>query len=131
MVGLIRQILQQEHEASISPINEYMRHTLKAFAYYIQQAINTSIGKNRVGVDLGEVKQKKKIGIDDENYTIVLRDSGQIQLFDSSGDKVVARPRLIEFLKEKNISVDEAKENTRTLGKKVFDYLAKEKNEQV
>ena len=32
IVGLIQNILRQEQEALISPINEYMRHTLKAFA---------------------------------------------------------------------------------------------------
>jgi len=42
IVNLIQDTLQLEQEAKISPINEYMRHTLKAFTHYIIQTIVSS-----------------------------------------------------------------------------------------
>ena len=124
IVRLIQDILKLEQEAKISPINEYMRHTLKAFTHYIIKTISISDGKNRVGIDIGELKKKEDVQIGDEIYTIVLRDSGQVQLFNQDGDKVTARPLLRKFLKEKGIS-EENSHTTRQFGKKIFDYLEK------
>ena len=122
IVGLIQKILKQEQEALISPINEYMRHTLKAFAHYIIETININDGKNRVGIDIGQLKREETIKIDQENYTITLRDSEQIQLFDKNGDKVIAKPLLKKFLEDNKISIGD-KETTRTLGKKIFKHI--------
>ena len=122
IVGLIQNILRQEQEALISPINEYMRHTLKAFTHYIIETININDGKNRVGIDLGELKRQETIKINQKTFTITLRDSEQIQLFNESGDKVIARPLLIKFLEENNILIGNNK-NTRMLGKMIFKYI--------
>ncbi len=100
IVNLIQNILKLEQEAKISPINEYMRHTLKAFTYYIIKTIDISSGKNRVGEDIGEIKKKKEIQIEKQIYTIILRDSGQIQLFNQDGDKIQARPLLKVFYRK-------------------------------
>jgi len=121
IVNLIQDILKLEQEARISPINEYMRHTLKAFTHYIIQTIVISSGKNQVGVDIGELKKQKELEINGKPYTIVLRDSGQIQLF-HNGDKVVARPLLRSFLEENKIPEGNSR-TTRTFGKQIFDYL--------
>lgn len=125
IVKLIQNILKLEQEATISPINEYMRHTLKAFTYYIIKTIDISSGKNRVGEDIGEIKKKKEIQIEKQIYTIVLRDSGQIQLFNQDGDKVQARPLLRVFLQENNIQEKSNCLSTRCFGKQIFDYLEK------
>lgn len=126
IVKLIQNILKLEQEAKISPINEYMRHTLKAFTHYIIKKINISSGKNRVDVDIGELKSSKEILIKSEAYTIVLRDSTQIQLFNQDGDKVIARPLLRDFLKEHSIQEKHGdRATTRTLGRQIFDYFKK------
>ncbi|WP_428088245.1 hypothetical protein [Candidatus Thioglobus sp.] len=100
-----------------------MRHTLKAFAYYIIKTIDISSGKNRVGEDIGEIKKKKEIQIEKQIYTIILRDSGQIQLFNQDGDKIQARPLLRAFLKENNIQEKNNCLTTRCFGKQIFDYF--------
>ena len=124
IVKLIQDILKLEQEARISPINEYMRHTLKAFTHYIIKTISISDGKNRVGIDIGELKKKEEVQISNNIYTIVLRDSGQVQLFNQDGDKVTARPLLRTFLKENEIP-EENSHTTRQFGKKIFDWLEK------
>ena len=100
-----------------------MRHTLKAFTYYIIKTIDISSGKNRVDEDIGEVKKKKEIQIQNTTYTILLRDSGQIQLFNGDGDKIPARPLLRIFLQENNIEEKNNCLTTRCFGKQIFDYL--------
>lgn len=123
IVNLIQNILKLEQEAKISPINDYMRHTLKAFTYYIIKTIDISSGKNRVGEDIGEIKKKKEIQIKKQTYTIILRDSGQIQLFNQDGDKIQARPLLKKFLLEHGIQEKNNCLTTRCFGKQIFDYL--------
>lgn len=123
VVKLIQNILELEQKAEISPINEYMRHTLKAFTHYIIKTINISNGKNRVGVDIGEVKQSEVISIEGQLYTLILRDSGQIQLLNNDGDKVIARPLLRVFLKENSIQEIDTCHSTRCFGKQIFKYL--------
>lgn len=123
IVNLIQNILSLEQIAKISPINEYMRHTLKAFTHYIIKTIQISNGKNRVGEDIGEVKSKENISINNDNYLLILRDSGQIQLLNSDGDKVQARPLLRTFLSENNIPEKSNCKNTRCFGKQIFEHL--------
>jgi len=124
IVSLIKEILELEQSAQISPINEYMRHTFKAFAYYINQTMNKSSIKNRFG-NIGEIVQEETISIHGASYEIVLRNSGQIQLFDEDSEKVQARPLLKQYIKENNITnkYDDAKGTTRQYGKLIFDYL--------
>lgn len=127
IVKLIQSILDLEQKAQISPINEYMRHTLKAFAYFVNQTIYLSLGKNRVGEDIGEIKYQKHIIINTEQYEIILRNSGQIQLLNGDGEKVQARPLLIKFLEEHRLPVNPKCPTTRCYGKQVFDFLANQK----
>lgn len=119
IVKLIQSILDLEQNAQISPINEYMRHTLKAFAYFVNQTINT----NNSNGNKGEIAGKNGIQINNKEYTIILRDSGQIQLLNEYGDKVPARPLLRKFLEEKNIQENPKCPTTRCYGKQVFDFL--------
>lgn len=123
VVKLIQSILNQEQNAEISPINEYTRHTFKAFAYFVNQTFNKSSLKNRVGEDIGNIKDEKTISIDEQNYIIILRDSGQIQLFDQNGEKVQARPLLRKYLIQNNIEVKDNCQTTRCFGKQIFEFL--------
>lgn len=124
VVNVIQDILKLEQEAKISPINEYTRHTLKAFTYYIIKTIEASSGKNRVGENIGDIVKTREIDIENDSYTIILRNSGQIQLFNQEGDKIPARPLLRIFLQENNIkAIYGDRANTRQIGKQIFDYL--------
>ena len=125
VVKLIQSILDREQKAEISPINEYMRHTFKAFAYFVNQTFDKSSLKNRVGEDIGNIKDEKTINIEGKGYIITLRDSGQIQLLNQDGDKVQARSLLRKYLKENNIEENEKCPTTRCYGKQIFDYLNK------
>lgn len=122
VVGIIQNILSQEQNAEISPINEYMRHTFKAFAYFVNKTLNSSPSKYRYGEDIGEIKKETKLEIDNKIYRLILRDSGQIQLFDENDINVIARPLLKKYL-EINKEEITGTENTRQYGQKVFEIL--------
>ncbi len=122
VVRIIQSILTQEQNAEISPINEYMRHTFKAFSYFVNKTLDTSVNKFRFGENIGEIEKEISLEIDNKLYKLILRDSGQIQLFDENDVKVVARPLLKNYL-EKNKIIITDKKTTRQYGQKIFEIL--------
>ena len=122
VVRIIQSILTQEQNAEISPINEYMRHIFKAFTYFVNKTLDTSVNKFRFGEDIGEIEKEISLEIDNKLYKLILRDSGQIQLFDENDIKVVAKPLLKNYL-EKNKIIITDKKSTRWYGQKVFKIL--------
>ena len=122
VVRIIQSILTQEQNAEISPINEYMRHTFKAFAYFVNKTLDTSVNKFRFGENIGEIEKEISLEIDNKLYKLILRDSGQIQLFDENDIKVVAKPLLKNYLEKNNINITD-KKTTRQYGQKIFEIL--------
>ena len=122
VVKIIQSILIQEQNAEISPINEYMRHTFKAFSYFVNKTLDSSTNKFRFGEDIGEIKKDISLEIDNKLYKLILRDSGQIQLFDENDIKVVAKPLLKKYLEKNKIEITD-KKTTRWYGQKIFEIL--------
>jgi hypothetical protein len=125
ITSIIASVLEQEAKASINPINEYMRHTLKAFIKYSTSVLEPR-STMRTGEDIGEIVEEEIIKLEDgTQYRVVRRDSGQIQVFNlDSGDKEYARNILSKYVDEKKLSIgiDPIANNTRTIGKRFFDW---------
>lgn len=121
IVSTIQSMLELEAKADISPINEYTRHTIKAFIYFIHQTLSPSL-VNRIGMDIGDIKEKEIIKIANEDYLLILRDSGQIQLFNNQNEKIIARPLLRQFIRE-NLGIVDNSKDTRYYGKQIIDYI--------
>jgi len=126
--AILKNILAKEVNVEINPINEYMRHTLKSFIRHsdaIEQ--KNKKGNMRCGQDLGEIIDEVDIKINDITYTILKRDSGQIQIINrETGNKEAARPKLLKFVEENNIELSGAlSQNTRSIGKKCIEWQKK------
>ena len=126
--AILKNILAKEVNVEINPINEYMRHTLKSFIRHsdaIEQ--KKKKGNMRCGQDLGEIIDEVDIKINDITYTILKRDSGQIQIINrETGNKEAARPKLLKFVEENNIELSGAlSQNTRSIGKKCIEWQKK------
>lgn len=128
IVSIIQSMLELEAKADISPINEYTRHTIKAFIYFIHQTLSPSLA-NRVGMDIGDIKQQEIIKIDNEDYLLILRDSGQIQLFNNQDEQIIARPLLRKYIRENLKIHDDISRNTRYYGKQIIDYISTSKRD--
>lgn len=135
IVSLIKSMLNMEAQGKINPINEYMRHTLKAFIRHSSAVVQSNgITSMRTG-DIGEVIEEIIIKLQDgQSYQVVRRDSSQIQVFNSkTGDKEVARRVLARFidencLKNKNgIKIPHQSLNTRQIGQQFFDSYSNSK----
>jgi len=127
ILGLIRELLIKESQSDINPINEYMKHTLKAFVQHVKGATNISDRKKmRTGEDIGDIIQEYTIATNDgKKHKIIQRDSTQIQVYDlDSNDKEIARRIMAQYIDENKIDIDHRKFNTRMIGKKLLDYLA-------
>ena len=123
ILPILRNIMEREMIGDINPINEYMRHTLKAFIRHA--SMTTKIGAPcsvRAGGDIGEVTDEVVITLrNGRSYRVVMRDSTQIQVFDNeTGDKQVARHVLAEFIDENKLPIPHKKLNTRGIGKQFF-----------
>ena len=127
ILAMVREVLNMEAQGQINPINEYMRHTLKAFVQYSSFAVQSKELKTiRRGEDIGqEIKEAIITLKDGTSYRVVLRDSAQIQVFNSkTEDKEVARRILSKFIDEKEINILHRELNTRVIGKRVLEWLS-------
>ncbi len=125
---ILKDILIKEAQVDINPINEYMRHTIKSFVRHslsIEQ--KQARGMRRNGQDLGEIIHEVDIKIKNVHYTILKRDTGQIQVLNSEGNKVPARPLLLSFVNDNNIvltgALSQRCHNTRSIGTKCIRWL--------
>lgn len=132
LVSIIRDILALEIQGAINPINEYMRHTLKAFILHATSITDTQIQKTmRTGEDIGEIIDEATIKTKDgSKYRVIRRDSTQIQVYNhDSGDKEIARHILAKYIDENHIEIEHRRHNTRGIGKKFFEWYKKQKAE--
>jgi len=128
VLSLIRDVLNMEAQGEINPINEYMRHTLKAFVRHSSAVVQPKGVKTmRTGEDIGEIIDEATIKLKDgTSYRVVRRDSTQIQVFNSeTGDKEIARHVLAKFIDENKLKIPHEDLNTRSIGKQFFGWYGK------
>lgn len=125
VVSMIREVLSQEASVKINPINDYIRHTLKAFVMHCVSAADAMQKKAmRVGEDIGEITDEVEIKTRSGRFRVVRRDSTQIQAFNlDEGEKAVARHVIAQYIDENKMGIAHGKYNTRMLGKKFFEQL--------
>jgi len=129
ILHIIRNILDLEVKCEINPINEYMRHTLKGFVNFISDKTSkTATKKMRTGQDIGDIIDEVEIKLNSgKEYVVVRRDSTQIQVFDKdTDDKQIARHIMSEYIDENNIDIPHNRLNTRSIGKKLLEFLESE-----
>ena len=125
IIKILKKILQKESEGEINPINEYTRHTIKAFILFLNATVTSSQDKTyRFGEDIGEIVDSVCVKLDGKNkdYRIVRRDSQQIQVFEDE-EKITAKPLLRKVIKDRNLDIPISGINTRTMGRKVIEEL--------
>lgn len=127
VLSIIKDLLHLEAQGTINPINEYMRHTLKAFIRHTISITDIKRRKTmRTGEDIGEIIDEAVIKTKKGKYRVVKRDSTQIQIYNmDTDDKEIARHVLAQYIDENNIDIDHASHNTRVIGKKFFQWYKK------
>lgn len=128
ILGLIREILKKEIISEINPINEYMKHTLKAFVRHVSSITTTDSESTRMrrGEDIGDIVDEVEIQTKDGvKHRVIRRDSDQIQVFDiDSGDKEVARRIMAQYIDENGMGIPHSRLNTRMIGRNLFKMLS-------
>lgn len=124
IIRILKKILRKESEGEINPINEYTRHTIKAFILFLNATVTSTKDRTyRFGEDIGEIVESIEVKLNrGKEYRIVRRDSQQIQVFEDE-EKVTAKPILRSVIKSKNLDVPLSGINTRTMGRKVIEEL--------
>lgn len=123
VLSIIKNIIKLESQGEITPINEYMRQTLKAFINHSSFSMEKQDGYIRKSGNIGDITDEYILKINDEEFLITRRDSTQIQVYNIKTDeKVIARHILQKYIDENKINIDYTKINTRTIGKKLFEF---------
>lgn len=125
IIKILKKILRDETVGEINPINEYTRHTIKAFILFLNATVSSTKDTTyRFGEDIGEIIESIEVSLGGvkKSYKIVRRDSQQIQVFEND-EKVTAKPILRKIIKTKNLDVPVSGINTRTMGRNVIEKL--------
>ncbi|MCC5904968.1 MAG: PD-(D/E)XK nuclease family protein [Balneolaceae bacterium] len=125
VLSILKNVLQKETVGEINPINEYTRHTIKAFIQFLNNIVSSPHDRTiRFGEDIGEIVDSVEVNLneDGKTYRIIRRDSQQIQIFEGE-EKVTAKPILRKIIRNRNLNVPLSGLNTRTMGRKVIDEL--------
>jgi len=126
---VLQNVLGLEVSGKINPINEYMRHTLKAFIQHSLTTEKSYTKTTRAGEDIGDEIDNATIKTKSGEYEVIRRNSHQIQVFDlETGNKEIARRVLAQYIDENSLGIKHEELNTRMIGRKFFEW--KNKNSQ-
>lgn len=132
IVALLRHLLHQEAEAEISPVADYLRHTIKAFIRHIQDSPAGTMGRaseGREAPELGDIVQVVTVQLGDVLYHIERYESSTIRVLNTTTQEYeVAKPVLRRTNDEKTLGINIFRangrsKNTRTLGREVMRAL--------
>ncbi|OQX20210.1 MAG: hypothetical protein BWK80_35995 [Desulfobacteraceae bacterium IS3] len=127
--ALMKKLLKSESEAEISPINEYVRHTLKAFVIHIAENIITSLTNKRIIGEPGDITESVFVEISNCKYRIERYESTTVRIFNlDTREYEVTKPLLRKINEEKKLGIaltlsTDRKKNTRTLGRQIIKEL--------
>lgn len=132
IVALLRHLLHQETEAEISPIADYLRHTIKAFIRHIQESPAGTIGRineGRGSPELGDIVQVVTVQFGEVLYQIERYESSTVRVLNTTTQEYeTAKPILRRANDEKALGINIFRangrsKNTRTLGREVLRAL--------
>ena len=119
-------LLKKEAYGEISPINEYTKHTLKAFVMHLE---TLSPEKQKERVALSDSIKTMKIDVDGMPYTIEQQANSAIKVYDHKREEEENTKKILrEIIKQHDLNVNpensnNKKKNTRQLGAHVIAAL--------
>lgn len=129
ITSILKQLLIDENRMLIHPITEYVRHTIKAFVFYIQENQNTISENMRHNPLEGDSQLGAfSLHIDDKEYQIEEYASSAIKVRDLEEDKYVsAKPILRKTIETLKMPIELKNKNgnfknTRQLGKEILRF---------
>ena len=114
-------ILEPESKGNISPIGDYVKHTLKAFAMHLQAMYERHV-RRLSGARASPVPASDAdggISFDIDGYEVVKNTKGYV-FVRKDGDRVVAKPVLREINEKYKLGVDKHGLNTHQLGARII-----------
>jgi hypothetical protein len=119
MINLLKKIIQEENAGKIDPINEYSKHTIKAFITFIENGFQSKIDEDfgKSNVSWNEFKE--------QNQEILKKQSSKTEIV----EKIVAF-----YKQDKKIYMRHSEDNLITVfkdGGKRFAFKGKSKNVQI
>jgi hypothetical protein len=133
LCNLLKQVLRNESDSDISPINEYVRHTLKALIIHIKERVSPSLTNRRNVTQIGDIVESALVQLSDGKYRIDRHESKSVRVFNlDTQEYEVTKPILRKINEEMKLGIElylttGRKKNTRNLGKLVIRELVAQK----
>lgn len=120
----LKALLSKEHHCEISPLSDYVKHTLKSFIVYIDR-LNEKVLKNAFNFDM---VYKGKI----HNFCLKQYSTNQVELFDICCQQNVPVYGAIYGLVEYCYGADNVNKsiNTQQLARMLINYLQSDKSQK-
>ena len=127
VIALLQSILEQELRGEINPINDYTRHTIKAFMKRMRDLFSSKprATQYRRNEDIGTIRTRSVYQLNGSEVEIIRRSSTQIQIT-IDGEKAPAMDTLRRINDAENFGIDPTGMNTRRFGKAVLDAMQEE-----
>ena len=121
--SIITNIINREACCEITPINEYVKHTLKAFVRHLIEH-ELQFSNSRI-FEVGNEIEDVTVKIKSKEYRIVKYESGTVRVFNlnSQEEEKPTKTILIKINDEKNLGIKVKGNNTRKIGRKVIQKL--------
>lgn len=134
MVALIKELLRQEDQAYISPVSDYIRHTLKAFVRHIVESPAGSTTKvvDSKAPEVGDMIQMLAVNVGGITYQLERYESSTVRVLNTETQEYeVVKPILRKINVEKDLKVSLTQpggrnKNTRTLGRDIMRELVEQ-----
>ena len=115
VINIVKEMLADENEATIAPMSDYLKQTLKAFCFYIQHYNDIEI-KNKIYV---------KYERNNELYELLQLTNGSMRIRCANSDGLIPHNMVVDVLKKLGVEYSPS-ENTQQLGRKVFNKIKEE-----
>jgi hypothetical protein len=116
--SILSNILKEEADGIITPINGYMLHTLKAFKQYVSK-IGVKKKRFTYNKNIDEIITTRKIKIDGNPYTLVKTNTNRFVMYDKDGKEVSKRSLLRKYVKSNEL-LNNDNVHTNTLGNAIL-----------
>lgn len=125
IVEILRKILSKESLAQVTPMNEYLKHTIKALIVFVEEIIKPKSAKFDRH-EIGGIVDEFQISIDGEEYKLEKYESKTVLGY-KDGEKIIAKNVIRIFNKKFNLGYGDEEMtkvlNTRELGNAVIKRL--------
>ena len=136
VTALLKGILKDENDLEIEPLADYLKHTIRAFVYFINSQVLKKPTKNVDIATLYSSKAKERIPIiykDNSKYEVLLFENNFVRIKDLNGvdsEGFVVKNMLRDIYNKFDMGQPDKKSTTQDMGRNIIKKIKEDNIEQ-